>query len=182
MKSETVFILLLILFTSCNREKELIENRWIILDGTYKSGPITFGNGERYTDTHELVPSSLIFFENHRANLPGIGCKNIYANWEIIQGKITFTIDSSRYEFDRMAEHATELKAALSDSTQTLIERDPKIFTKPKHLAGFSNAMKIYGELFDFKIVNDTLILKSPNVIIRAERVRTLVELLEENL
>lgn len=81
MKIFLAIILLIIIFASCNREKELIKDRWIVIDGTYKGKPIIFGHGERYTDNKELIPSSLFFFENHGAQLPGIECKVIYANW-----------------------------------------------------------------------------------------------------
>lgn len=169
------FIVSFIAFSviSCNGDSELIKNSWIVTAGTFHGRAIEFKSTDLITvgDRNGNRVSWLFFLKNNKAFLPGINCNNISATWEVIDGKIKFSVDSSRYEINKLIDHAGNLRMALNDSIQ--MEEGSKVLMDTLSIARFKNAMEIYGELFEYEISYGELLLKSKNVRIHAIRDRT---------
>jgi hypothetical protein len=156
---------LILLVSACGQRDVLTENTWILIGGTFHGKQIDFHTTDDIVLTSVGNEPLLQFGKDENIILPGINSANISARWTITDGKIHFSIDSTRYSYL----HRTVDLRILEDSTHHAEPVD--MFSE------FRMPMKIYGQALEYHISLDTLTLSSKDVKLWAVRDRQTDEL-----
>jgi hypothetical protein len=106
MNNTYFFLGLILIIGSCGQRDVLVENRWIIIGGTYKNEPINFHSTEviAFVDDEGVEKKNVTFYEDGTIIVPGINSPRIQATWAITNGEIHFEIDSSKYYLSNKVE------------------------------------------------------------------------------
>jgi len=156
--------------SSCGQREVLVDNSWILIGGTFKGKLIEFKSTDRafFTDKNGRVIRSLHFSEDETILLPGINSSDISARWTSKGNEICFSIDSMKYSMG-------------SFDPGIFLPGDSKAYnSSTDELKEFEEAMRIYAQVFEYRISRDTLSLFSKDVKLWAVRDRRIDDMFKD--
>ena len=182
MRYFTLYSGLIILLCACGQRSELINNTWVLIDGTMNGQPIKFKSTDIviFSNRDGKEIQCLNFSKDETIILPGINSPKISAKWKIIDDKIYLSVDSSEYYIYNT--NTSDLSFLDTSESYKVAEEDnvqPKALN-PLLTKEFIDAVKVYEQPFDYYISLDTLRLASKDVIIRATRERKIDDLFKK--